>query len=53
MLDIVNYSYMICSGTVKAECHNADNSKTNHAQDEVENALTKIGMELRDDPEYF
>ena len=42
------YSYMICSGTVKAECHNDDNNKKpNHAQDEDEVVISQ-----RDDSDY-
>ena len=48
ILDTVNYSYMICSGIIKAECHNDDNNKqTNHAHDEDEVVISQ-----RDDSDY-
>ena len=39
---------MICSGIIKAECHNDDNNKqTNHAHDEDEVVISQ-----RDDSDY-
>ena len=50
MLDTVNYSYMICSGIIKAECHNVQNKIPNAAKDEDEVVKSQRGTDLRDIP---